>query len=316
MTNPSSFPPPNAPRTHRGVNFWQRLVRGQLNDQEFGAVLLAPAVVLLIGIFLYPMLNVLLLTFRVQDPSSPGSVEIGLGNFSRLLTDAQFGAAFWRTLWFGVLTVVGSFIVGLPLALLANIKTKWRWAVRIALLLPWAMPQVITGTMFAWMFNTEYGLFNDLLLRSGLIENKIRWLLLPDTQVVAFVLTTIWKTSSFVALILLGGLQSVPVELEEAARVDGASSWQVFWRITMPLLRPAIAVALIFRTLSALQVFDIPYAFKQAGALNLETLGMYIQKNTVEFTDSGYGATVSLGLFALALIVTAIYVRWIRPEDA
>jgi multiple sugar transport system permease protein len=159
-------------------------------------------------------------------------------------------------------------------------------------------------------------LFNDLLLRFGIIGEPIRWLLHPDWQVVAFVLTTIWKTSSFVALILLGGLQSIPIELEEAARVDGASGWQIFWRITLPLLRPAIAVALIFRTLSALQVFDVPYAFRQAGALNLETLGMYIQKTTVEFTDFGYGATVSLGLFVLALVITALYIRFVRPAES
>lgn len=278
-------------------------------------MLLAPAFILLLGIFLYPMVNVLLLTLKVQDIADPSIVSYSLENYSRILRDQAFIDAFWRTLWFGLLTVAGSFLVGLPLALLANIKTNWRWVVRIALLLPWAMPQVITGTMFAWMFNTQYGLFNDLLLRANLLEQPIRWLIMPDTQVIAFVVTTIWKTSSFVALILLGGLQSIPLELEEAATVDGASSWQVFWRITLPLLRPAIAVALIFRTLSALQVFDIPYAFKQAGALNLETLGMYIQKTTVEFTDFGYGATASLGLFGLALGITAVYVRWVRVGD-
>jgi multiple sugar transport system permease protein len=306
---------PNAPRTMRGATFWQRLMTGQLTELEFGLLLLAPAAILLVGIFFYPMLNVLFLTFRVQDIADPAIVNYNLGNFTRLLTDQAFISAFWKTLWFGVLTVVGSFLVGLPLALLANVKTGWRWVVRIALLLPWAMPQVITGTMFAWMFNTQFGLFNDLLLRFGIIGEPIRWLLHPDWQVVAFVLTTIWKTSSFVALILLGGLQSIPLELEEAARVDGASGWQIFWRITLPLLRPAIAVALIFRTLSALQVFDIPYAFRQAGSLNLETLGMYIQKTTVEFTDFGYGATVSLGLFLLALVITALYIRFVRPAE-
>jgi multiple sugar transport system permease protein len=306
---------PNAPRTMRGATFWQRLLTGQLTELEFGLLLLAPAAVLLVGIFLYPMLNVLLLTFRVQDTANPAIISYNFGNFARLFTDQAFISAFWKTLWFGILTVVGSFLVGLPLALLANVKTGWRWVVRIALLLPWAMPQVITGTMFAWMFNTQFGLFNDLLLRFGIIGEPIRWLLHPDWQVVAFVLTTIWKTSSFVALILLGGLQSIPLELEEAARVDGASGWQIFWRITLPLLRPAIAVALIFRTLSALQVFDVPYAFRQAGALNLETLGMYIQKTTVEFTDFGYGATVSLGLFLLALVITALYIRFVRPAE-
>jgi multiple sugar transport system permease protein len=308
-------PSPSMPRVNRGFSgFWQRLMTGQLAEREFGWLLLAPAFILLIGIFLYPMINVLLLTFRVQEIADPSKVSSSLENYSRLFKDQAFIDAFWRTLWFGVLTVTGSFLIGLPLALLANVKTGWRWVVRIALLLPWAMPQVIAGTMFAWMFNSQFGLFNDILLRLHLIAEPIRWLLRPDTQVIAFVVTTIWKTSSFVALILLGGLQSIPVELEEAATVDGASGWQIFWRITLPLLRPAIAVALIFRTLSALQVFDIPYAFKQAGALNLETLGMYIQKTTVEFTDFGYGATVSLGLFVLALVITAIYVRWVRTD--
>jgi multiple sugar transport system permease protein len=309
-----SSPTFNAPQSNRGASFFDRLRSGNLRDSEFGALLLAPAAVLLIGIFLFPMLNVFLLTLRVQDEANPQIVNYGLGNFQKLFSDEQFGGAFWRTIWFGVLTVIGSFVVGLPLALLANVKTGWRWVVRIALLLPWAMPQVITGAMFAWLFNSQYGLFNDLLVRFGF--QQVYWFLQPTSAVIAFVITTIWKTSSFVALILLGGLQSIPAELEEAARVDGASNWQVFWNVTLPLLRPAIAVALIFRTLSALQVFDIPYAFMQAGAnRTLETLGVYIQKYTVEFLDPGYGSTVSLSLFALALVITVLYVRFVRVES-
>jgi multiple sugar transport system permease protein len=302
-----------APRDSRGASFWERLRSGNLRDSEFGALLLGPAALLLIGIFLLPMLNVFLLTLRVQDTANPQIVTYNLENFARLFRDEAFWNAFARTIWFGLLTVTGSFVVGLPLALLANVKTGWRWVVRIALLLPWAMPQVITGAMFAWLFNSQYGLFNDLLTRVGI--QPIYWFLNPTAAVVAFTITTIWKTSSFVALILLGGLQSIPTELEEAAQIDGASGWQIFWRITLPLLRPAIAVALIFRTLSALQVFDIPYAFMQAGASrNLETLGVYIQKYTVEFLDPGYGSVVSLSLFALALLITALYVRMVRVE--
>jgi multiple sugar transport system permease protein len=309
-----SSPTFNAPRPNRGASFWERLRSGNLNDTEFAVLLLAPAAVLLIGIFLFPMLNVFLLTLRVQDDANPQIVNYGLGNFQKLFNDEQFGGAFWRTIWFGVLTVIGSFVVGLPLALLANVKTGWRWVVRVALLLPWAMPQVITGAMFAWLFNSQFGLFNDLLVRLGF--QPVFWFLQPTSAVIAFVITTIWKTSSFVALILLGGLQSIPAELEEAAKVDGASNWQVFWRVTFPLLRPAIAVALIFRTLSALQVFDIPYAFMQSGASRtLETLGVYIQKYTVEFLDPGYGSTVSLSLFALALVITVLYVRFVRVES-
>ena len=299
------------PNSGSGLARWRS---GNVRDAELAWLLLAPAAALLLGVMLYPMLNVFAMSLRVQDTADPSKISSSLENFSRLVNDPRFSADFWRTIWFGFLTVTGSFLVGLPLALLANLETGWRWLVRVALLLPWAMPQVITGTMFAWMFNSQYGLFNDLLERIGL--QPIYWLIQPQWATVAFVLTVIWKTSSFVALILLGGLQSIPAELLEAAEVDGATSWQVFWKITLPLLRPAIAVALIFRTLSALQVFDIPYAFMQLGASrNLETLGVYIQKITVEFLDPGYGSTVSLSLFALALLITVIYVRVVRVEQ-
>ena len=301
--------------TTSNPSLWSRFRTGNLRDSELAILLLAPTAVLLGGVMLYPMLNVFVLSLRVQDTADPSIVSTSLENFSRLFADPRFLGAFTRTIWFGLLTVIGSFLVGLPLALLANVNTGWRWLVRVALLLPWAMPQVITGTMFAWMFNSQYGLFNDLLSRIGL--QPIYWLIQPQWAVVAFVITVIWKTSSFVALILLGGLQSIPHELTEAAEVDGATPWQVFWRITLPLLRPAIAVALIFRTLSALQVFDIPYALMGAGASPvLETLGVYIQRNIVEFTDFGYGATVSIGLFVLSLIVTTLYLRFIRPEES
>ena len=305
-----------APRSQaRGATFFKRLQTGNLRDPELAVLLLAPCAIMLLGIMLYPMLSVFALSFRVQNTLDPSIVTSSFENFSRLFADKRFKEDFFRTIWFGFLTVTGSFLVGLPLALLANLETGWRWLVRVALLLPWAMPQIITGTMFAWMFNSQYGVFNDILTRFGF--ERVYWLIRPNSAVAALVFTVIWKTSSFVALILLGGLQSIPLELSEAAQVDGATSSQIFWRITLPLLRPAIAVALIFRTLSALQVFDIPYAFMSAGASQtLETLGVYVQKQTVEFTDFGYGSTVSLGLFALSLVITVIYLRFIRPEES
>jgi multiple sugar transport system permease protein len=177
------------------------------------------------------------------------------------------------------------------------------------------MPQVFTALMFAWMFNTRYGVVNDVLGRFGVPEQL--WLIRPNLAVVALVVAVVWKTSSFVALILLGGLQGIPHELSEAARVDGATGPQVFWRVTLPLLRPAIAVALIFRTLSALQLFDVPYAMTNGGpGRATETLGIYVYRTTLEFLDFGYGAALSLALFAVSLVITSLYLRFIRPEDA
>jgi multiple sugar transport system permease protein len=297
------------------VSFWSRLLSGNLADREFAVVLFAPAVILLVGIFLYPTIRVFFSSWNVQDASDPSQSTVGIENFQRMLTDARFGNALGRTLFYGLMTVGGSFLVGLPLALLANVESPLKWLVRVALLLPWAMPQVITGLMFRWLFNFDYGLFNDLISRVGL--SPPLWLSIPPYAITAIVVTVIWKTSSFVALILLGGLQSIPHELTEAARVDGANGWQAFWRITLPLLRPAIAVALIFRTLSAIQVFDIPYALIGDGAGGAgETLGVYIQKTLVEFLEPGYGAVLSLGLFAVSIVITVFYLRFIRPEDA
>lgn len=184
----------------------------------------------------------------------------------------------------------------------------------MALLLPWAMPPVMTGLIFAWLFNAQYGVFNDILVRLGVIQEPLRWLSTPGLAVLAMVITIVWKTSSFVALIVLGGLQGIPRDLTEAAEVDGATRAQSFFRIILPLLAPSLAVAFIFRSISAVQVFDIPYTFiQQAPAQGLlETLGVYIYRTSIEFLDFGYAATLSVALFAVSLAVTAVYVRFVR----
>lgn len=226
--------------------------------------------------------------------------------------DPRFWGSFRISLLVIVVSVTGSFIIGLPLALVADMKTRLRWLVRVALLLPWAMPPVLIGLMFAWLFQDRYGVVNDLLGRVG-IEGPI-WLSRVTPAIVAVNYTLIWKTSSFVGLVLLAGLQSIDRGLYEAAEVDGASVWQRFWRITLPLLRPAIAVALIFRTLTAIQTFDVPYAMTRGGpGRALETLGVYIYNTTLTL-DIGYAAALSVALFMLSLGITIFYLRWIYTE--
>ncbi len=226
--------------------------------------------------------------------------------------DPRFWHALGVTLLIIGVTVSGSFIVGLPLALAADLKNRWRWLVRVALLLPWAMPPVLTGLTFAWLFQDQFGVVNDLLRRVGLTGPI--WLSRVVPATIAVNLTLIWKTSSFVGLVLLAGLQSIDGGLYEAAKVDGASAWQRFWRITLPLLRPAIAVALIFRTLTAIQAFDVPYAMTRGGpGRALETLGIYIYNTTLTL-DIGYAAALSVALFLLSLGITIFYLRWIYTE--
>jgi multiple sugar transport system permease protein len=226
--------------------------------------------------------------------------------------DRRFWASFRITLLIIGVSVVGSFLVGLPLALLANVGSRWRWLVRVALLLPWAMPRVFAGLTFAWLFQSRYGVVNDLIAQVGLTGPL--WLARVTPAIVAVNLAIVWKTSSFVGLILLAGLQSIDRSLYEAATVDGAGAWQRFWRITLPLLRPAIAVALIFRTLTAVQTFDIPYAMTRGGpGRSLETLGIYIHNSALAL-NIGYAAALSVVLFLLSLAITLVYLRWLYRE--
>jgi multiple sugar transport system permease protein len=290
--------------------------RGDTSERWLAFWLLLPAALLLCGVLLFPMLTTIRDSFFFNKLTEPfnGQPFVGLKNYVQMFGDPRFGTSLRNTLFFAVLTVGGSFLVGIPMALAAHNPSRVRGIARVALLLPWAMPPVMTGLIFAWLFNAQYGVFNDILVRLHIVQAPLLWLSTPGLAVLAMVVTIVWKTSSFVALIVLGGLQGIPRELTEAAEVDGATRVQSFFRIILPLLAPSLAVAFIFRSISAVQVFDIPYTFiQQAPAQGLlETLGVYIYRTSIEFLDFGYAATLSVALFAVSLAVTAIYVRFVR----
>jgi multiple sugar transport system permease protein len=195
--------------------------------------------------------------------------------------------------------------------LLANMPFRRKWPVRLGLLLPWALPLVFSGLIFRWFFEYKQGIVNDLLTRAGV--EPLAWLTDPYLAIAAICMAIVWKSSSFMALMLLAGLQTIPRELYEAAEVDGASRWQKFVSITLPMLRPAIFVALIFRTITAIQTFDIPYAMTGGGPGDAtETLSMYIQKTTLDFLDFGYGSALATLMFVISMIATSGYLRYTR----
>ena len=170
-------------------------------------------------------------------------------------------------------------------------------------MLPWALPLSFAGLIFAWFFHTEYGVVNDVMQpRLVAATSPPCGCFSPNWAFAAICATIIWKTSSFMALILLAGLQMIPKSLYEAAEVDGASKLQQFWQITIPMLMPSIIVALIFRTITALQTFDIPYTMTKGGPGNsTETLAMLIHKTTIEYLDVGYGSTLAVCMFLLSM---------------
>jgi len=224
---------------------------------------------------------------------------------------------FWQTTWNTVLitliTVPGALVVGMALALMANLPFKTKWPVRLSLLIPWALPLAFAGLIFAWFFHSEYGVVNDVLRRLG-FEGVI-WFNSANWAFAAICLTIIWKTSSFMALIILAGLQTIPRSLYEAAEVDGAGRLRQYFEITLPLLKPSIVVALIFRTITALQTFDIPFTMTRGGpGTSTSTLAMYIHQNTVDFLDLGYGSALAVFMFILSMSVTTVYLRMIRAK--
>lgn len=289
------------------------------SEKTLAVLLLAPAFLLLALIVVYPIGKLVWNSFfELRLSGGADSFKfVGWRNYVDLWHDEEFWNATGNTLLITLITVPGALVAGLALALLANLPFKRRWPVRLALLLPWALPLSFAGLIFAWFFHTEYGVVNDVLRMLGLstLQEPRMWLLSPGWAFAAICLTIIWKTSSFMALILLAGLQMIPRSLYEAAEVDGASRWQQFWQITIPMLMPSIIVALIFRTITALQTFDIPYTMTKGGPGNAtETLAMLIHKNTIDYLDVGYGSTMAVGMFLISLVVTAVYLRRIGKE--
>lgn len=288
---------------------------GDLSEGTLAFWLLLPAGLLLGLIALYPVGRLIYTSFFKQRLSEgPQATFIGLANYAQAFADERFWNALWNTAKIVAVTVPGALVVGLLLALIANLPFRIKWPVRLGLLLPWALPLIFVGLIFQWFFDSQYGIVNDVLLRLGL--QREYWLIQPSLAFWAICWTIIWKTSSFVALILLAGLQVIPSELYEAAEVDGASRGQRFWRITLPLLTPAILVALIFRTITAFQTFDIPYAMTKGGpGTATETLAMYIRTESIENLNFGYGSALAVLLFVVSLAITLVYLRYVRGGD-
>lgn len=282
------------------------------SEQALARVLLAPAFALLALIVVYPV-GRLLLTSLYDDSLTSGHAArfVGLENFQLVWEDPSFWSALINTLLIVLFTVPGAMVAGMLLALVANMPFRRKWPVRLALLIPWALPLAFVGLIAGWFFQSDYGIVNDVL--RPFVSQKIIWFNSPTLSFAAMCMAIVWKTSSFVAMILLAGLQTIPADVYEAARVDGASKWQQFWQVTLPLLRPSIVVAAIFRTITALQTFDIPATMTRGGPGDAtSTLAMYIHQTTVDFLDIGYGSALAVVMFAISMVVSTIYLRNLR----
>lgn len=223
-----------------------------------------------------------------------------------LLTDPAWWGAVLNTLKFTILSVSFETVLGLIVALVLNAEFKGRGLVRAAILVPWAIPTIVSAQMWAWMLNDQFGILNDLFLNLGLISSKIAWTANPETAMVAVLIVDIWKTTPFMALLILAGLQMVPKDMYEAAKVDGIHPVKVFFRVTLPMIRPALMVAVIFRMLDAMRVFDLIYILTPNNA-QTRTMSVLARENLFDFDKFAYGAAASTMLFLIIASITVIY---------
>jgi trehalose/maltose transport system permease protein len=277
-------------------------------------LMLLPALAIVAVVAFYPLgLTVWQSFTNEQFLAGLQPVEfVGLDNYRDLLDDTFFRDAVWLTIKFTVVTVSFEFVLGMIIALVVNSGFKGRGVMRAVMLVPWAIPTVVSAAMWKWMYNDIFGVINDALTRLHIIDHNIAWTTVYPLASVAAV--DIWKTTPFVALLLLAGLQVIPNELYEAANVDGVSKWHQFWRITLPLLKPAILVTLIFRTLDALRVFDVFYVFFGSRP-DTQTMAIYDQNTIVTIGDVGYGAAISVAIFLIIALFVVIYTTLVRVEQ-
>lgn len=268
-------------------------------------LLLLPALLLVAGVFLWPLLRYGWLSLQASSVLT-GLVPVpnGGANWQRLLTDGRFWQDAAQTLRFAGVSLALELLLGLALALLLHRPLPRRGLLRAAVLLPWALPTTVMALGWRWILNDPHGPLNRLI--QGLGGNAYGFLSTPATTWLFTVLAEVWKTTPFVALLLLAGLQAIPPELEEALVLEGAGPLQRLWRLTLPLLAPYLLLAALFRLAQALGVFDLIQVLTGGGpASSTESLGLYAYLNGMRFLDFGYSATVMLGMFVLVLLLTA-----------
>ena len=244
-----------------------------------------------------------------------GGVEIAS---LAMLQDQTFWETIGRTLYFTVVSVGLEMLLGLAIAQLIH-SHPWGWKfLRFALIIPWAVPTIVNGAMWRWIYSADFGALNGLLMQLGLIKHYVPWLSLPDAAMNLVIVADVWHTMPLVALILQAALATQPQELDEAAAVDGANAFQRFWSIRLPLLRPAILVALILRTVDAFRVFDIAYIITSGGpAFKTVTITYLTYLNTFSYGKQGTGAALSFLISIFTIIMAIIYIRFLyRPEES
>jgi multiple sugar transport system permease protein len=277
-------------------------------EQNTAWIMLLPALLLLLLVFAYPIARAFWLSLFTQNLGTKLQAEFsGLDNYVRMAGDGRFWQSFLTTSIFTTTSVVLELLLGMGIALVLNQRFFGRSLVRTSAILPWALPTALIGLAWAWIFNDQFGVVNDLLLRLGLIKTGINWLGEPNLARIAVIFADVWKTTPFISILLLAGLQSISPDLYEAHAIDGASPWQSFRQITLPLLIPQILIASLFRFAQAFGVFDLIAVMTNGGPGGAtEVVSLYIYSTVMRYLDFGYGAALVVVTFLLLVVAVAI----------
>jgi multiple sugar transport system permease protein len=292
---------------------------GELSERALGLALLAPMLLVLLLVIGYPLVDSLWLSLHRANLANPeqGQPFIGLDNYIRAFGQPAFWYAIQRTLYFTIFSVGLELGLGLLFAVLLNERFRGNLAARITMILPWALLTVANGVLWAWILNPTYGVFNALLVDLGILQAPKSWLSDTFWTMNMIILADAWKTVPNMTLLLLAGLQPISYDLYESADVDGASRWQKFRYITLPLLRPVILVAVALRTIGAFRVFDIIYVLTGNGgpADSTKVISFYNYDQAFHYLFFGYGAAISWLITAFMIVMILIYMRLLRSED-
>lgn len=284
-----------------------------MTERRFGWALVAPAITIVALVAIFPLAWTLWESLFRHDLRLPwlGRPFVGLGNYVALAGDVRFWMALAHTILFTAVTVTAELLLGLVFALAMHRTIRGRALMRAAIVVPWAIPTVVAALLWRFAFDTQAGIVNAALVGMGAIEEPVVWFVRATTAWIPVMLADIWKTTPFVALLLLAGLQNIDPALYEAAALDGASRWRQLWHITLPLLRPAILVTLLFRVLDAFRVFDLVYVLTSGGpGTSTEPVSLYAFVTMLQHLRFGYGAAISVAIFLATLLLALVLMRW------
>jgi multiple sugar transport system permease protein len=281
------------------------------SDRTFAYILIAPTIAVLLALTIYPLI------YSIKTSLQGESGNWTLQNFARLATDQFFLSALAHTFVFAAIALTLEFLIGLGLALLLDGQIRGRGLFRALLLLPMMLPPVVAGVVWRLMLNSNFGAVNGTLKNMGVNTEALVWTASPKLAMASVIVADVWQWTPFMFLILLAGLQAIPQEPYEAALIDGSNRWQTFKYVTLPLLKPAILIALLLRTMDLLRVFDQIFILTEGGpGFATETASLYIYRTAFRFSNFGYAAAMSFVLLAITNVISIGYIRLLQTREA